>query len=102
MGTEIEAVARIAPADPRGPRSPDRSSASRPSGPLVPESPVPAPRLSGDVGLVFEVGWDIKDLIIKIVDRQSDRVLRQIPPEEMQKIRAAMRELVGLLLDRRG
>ncbi len=102
MGTEIEAIGRIAPVDPGGPRTPEWNPGGRlPEAPL-PDPPATAPRPSGDVGLVFEVSRDGKDLIIKIVDRQSDRVLRQIPPEEMQKIRAAMRELVGLLLDRRG
>ncbi len=102
MGTEIEAIGRIVPVDPGVARTPDWNPGARlPEAPR-PDAPAAAPRPSGDVGLVFEVSRDGKDLIIKIVDRESDRVLRQIPPEEMQKIRAAMRELVGLLLDRKG
>jgi flagellar protein FlaG len=55
-----------------------------------------------DVGLVFEVGQNGQDLVIKIVDRQSQRIIRQIPPEEIQRFRQAIRDLVGLLLDQTG
>jgi uncharacterized FlaG/YvyC family protein len=48
------------------------------------------------------VSKDGKDLVTKIVDRDHDRVLRTIPPEELQQIRTAMRDLVGLLVDRKG
>jgi uncharacterized FlaG/YvyC family protein len=68
------------------------------------EEPAPAKTsvAQGNVGLVFEVSRDGRELVIKIVDREHDRVLRTIPPEEVQRIRTAMRDLVGLLVDRQG
>lgn len=96
MGTEVEGVGRTSAGVLRGMPAADRGPGTHA------EPRVRAPALPGEVGLVFEVSRDMKDLIIKIVDRQTDRVLRQIPPEEMQRIRAAMRELVGLLVDRIG
>jgi flagellar protein FlaG len=51
---------------------------------------------------VFELRADSRELVIKIVDRQNNRVIREIPPEEMQRLRAAMRGMAGLLLDHTG
>lgn len=65
----------------------------------------PAPKRAasgGDVGLVFEVGRGGEELVIKIVERESRRVIREIPPEEVRQLRATMRALLGINLDRQG
>jgi len=119
MGTEIEAVIRAGPAEmslshfqagsptarptEKGEtRSPEkaRETEERPAQEQASSSPVVVGQ--GNVGVVFEVSKDGKDLVIKIVDRDHDRVLREIPPEELQHFRSAMRDLVGLLVDRKG
>jgi flagellar protein FlaG len=61
-----------------------------------------ASRSSPDVGLVFEVDRESRELVIKIVDRETQKVIRQIPPAEVQRLRAAMQSMLGTLLDRRG
>jgi hypothetical protein len=99
---EIEAIGAVASGEPGELRLPERNSGGRRAESPRAPSPPPPPMPLGDVGLVFEVGGDVKDLIIKIVDRESQQVIRQIPPEEMQRIRAAMENMVGLLLDRTG
>jgi flagellar protein FlaG len=38
---------------------------------------------------------------VKVVDRQTGEVLKQIPPEEVLKTAARIREMVGALLDER-
>ncbi len=105
MVPTIEGIGGISAVDPgtgAGPRLPDAGMADRGPEVRAPQNrPIPSAPTE-DIGLVFEVGQGSGDLIIKIVDRESHRVIRQIPPEEVQRIRAAMREFVGLLMDRRG
>jgi flagellar protein FlaG len=54
------------------------------------------------VGLAFEVDRESHDLIIKIVNRETHQILRQIPPEEVRRLRATMRSILGAALDRTG
>jgi uncharacterized FlaG/YvyC family protein len=119
MGTEIEAVIRAGPAEmslshfqagsatarptEQGePRASEKGRETEKSSSDEPARPTQKIGAQGNVDLVFEVSKDGKDLVIKIVDRDHDRVLRTIPPEELQQIRSAMRDLVGLLVDRKG
>jgi flagellar protein FlaG len=105
MVTEIEAIGTVAAADP-GPgmalRPPDhRIARSEPT--ARPRPPEPAMREpSGDVGLVFEVNQESRELVIKIVNRETHQVIRQIPAEEVQRLRAAMQSMLGVVLDRTG
>ena len=72
--------------------------------PTTRAAPASAPSVSGlpDVGLTFEVDRDTGTMIIKVVDRDTHKVIREIPQEETQRLQAAIREMVGLVLDRRG
>jgi hypothetical protein len=66
----------------------------------------PASVLSGaidNVGLLFEVDGASRDLIIKIIDRDSKRIIRGVPPAEAQRRRSIiMHEILGVMFDRRG
>jgi uncharacterized FlaG/YvyC family protein len=74
-----------------GARIPQRApTASKPSG------------ATDNVGLVFEVNGSSRDLIIKIVDRDSKRIIREIPPAEVQRLRSTMQAILGVMIDRRG
>lgn len=42
---------------------------------------------------------DNKDLVIKVVDRESNEVIRQIPPEELQELSKQLTELKGNLVN---
>ena len=105
MVTEIEAVGTVAAANPgsgMGLRPPDpRIARSEPAArPRPPEPVVRDP--AGDVGLVFEVNQESRELVIKIVNRETHQVIRQIPAEEVQRLRAAMESMLGVVLDRTG
>lgn len=50
-----------------------------------------------NVGLTYVIDRETHSVIIKVIDRDTNEVLRQIPPAEMTKLRAAMRDLFGLL-----
>lgn len=47
--------------------------------------------------LRFEVDSESREVIVKIVDPDSDEVIRQIPSEELLAIRSRMEDLVGVL-----
>ena len=52
-------------------------------------------------GVRFDLTNDGQDLVIQVVDRDSDEVLRSIPPEQLIAFREGFRELTGILLDDR-
>jgi flagellar protein FlaG len=52
-----------------------------------------------EVGLQFEVDKDTDKLIVKVVDRASGEVIRQIPNEEVVRIAKLMSDGKGLLVD---
>lgn len=52
-----------------------------------------------DVGVRYRVDRDTNDLVISLVDRNTDKVIRQIPPDQILKMRQRLEELMGLILD---
>ena len=51
--------------------------------------------------LSFVVDNDTGSTVINIVDSENGEVIRQIPPEELLRLREKMGEIQGLLLDRK-
>jgi flagellar protein FlaG len=105
MVAEIETIGAVAAADP-GPgmafRPPDhRVARSEPAARPRPAEPA-VREPSGDVGLVFEVNQESRELVIKIVNRETHQVIREIPAEEVRRLRAAMQSMLGVVLDRTG
>ncbi len=51
----------------------------------------------------FNIGFDLDkathSLVVKIIDRDTGETLRQIPPDEILRIRQHMREALGLIFD---
>ena len=103
MSGEPEAIRGVAAADlGSGPRLPDSPTSTnlRASRGRQPEG-IASDSLE-NVGLVFEVNRDSREVIIKVVDRNTKRVIREIPPAEVRKLRSAMQSIQGLLLDSTG
>ncbi len=50
-----------------------------------------------NIGLTYVIDRKTHSVIIRVIDRETNEVLRQVPPEEMTRLRAAMRDLFGLL-----
>jgi flagellar protein FlaG len=50
-----------------------------------------------NVGLTYVIDRETHSVTIKVMDRDTNEVIRQIPSEEMQKLSATMRDLQGLL-----
>lgn len=105
MAAEIEAIGRVAASEPGhgatfhapGPGAGTTAPTPRPK-----SSEPAAGAPSSDVGLVFEVDRKSQDLVIKIVDRETHKVIRQIPPAEVQRLREAMQSILGTVLDQTG
>lgn len=105
MASEIEAIRGVA-----GPESASTATARALEATSSARAPAPRPRAartetrpaSPEVGVVFEVDRESRDLVIKIVDRETHKVIREIPPEEIQALREAMQSVLGTFVDRKG
>ncbi len=51
--------------------------------------------------LEFSINEDINQVIVKIVDQDSGEVVKQIPPEDVVRVHARIREAIGLLFDQK-
>lgn len=49
--------------------------------------------------LKFQVNRELNQVIVKVIDRSTDEVIREIPPEEIQRLEAKLKEAIGLLID---
>jgi flagellar protein FlaG len=49
--------------------------------------------------LKYSVNRETDQVIVKVIDRQTDKVIKVLPPEELQRLHARMREAIGLLFD---
>ena len=54
---------------------------------------------NGQYSVRFEKNDDLDELIVKIVDQETDEVVRQIPPEELINLSKHLRELQGNIVD---
>ncbi len=53
-----------------------------------------------NIQLDFTFDKQLKKIIVKVINKETGEVIRQIPPEEMLKIAKRMEEMVGVLLDK--
>lgn len=53
---------------------------------------------SMNMSIQFNVDKGSKDIVIKIVDRNSGEVIRQIPSDEVLRLREHMTEMAGLIV----
>jgi len=49
--------------------------------------------------VVLSVNESINQVIIKVVDAETDKVIKEIPAEEIQRLIARIKETIGLLVD---
>ena len=50
--------------------------------------------------LKFEINAESREVIVKVIDNATDKVIRELPPEELQKLSSRIRE-IGVLFDRK-
>ncbi len=81
--------------------SPDEFAASTSEKKVQPEELLNQIKALTDNGL-YSVRFendDLDNLVVKIVDRETDEVIRQIPPEELIELTRHMQELTGNIVD---
>jgi len=55
--------------------------------------------LSFNRRLKFELDHDSNNLVVKVIDNETDKVIRVLPPEELQRLHSKIRETMGFLFD---
>jgi len=49
--------------------------------------------------LKFTINHDLDQVVVKVIDGETDKVIKELPPEALQRVHARIREAIGLLLD---
>jgi flagellar protein FlaG len=49
--------------------------------------------------LSFSLNEKLGQVVVKVIDTDTDKVVREIPPTELQRVYERIREAIGLLLD---
>ena len=49
--------------------------------------------------LKFVIDQDSRQITIKVIDNETDKVIRELQPEELQRLHSSIRETMGLLID---
>ncbi len=49
--------------------------------------------------LKFSINRELNQVIVKVIDGETDKIIKEIPPEALQRLHARMRETIGLLID---
>jgi flagellar protein FlaG len=49
--------------------------------------------------LQFVVDHGSNQVIIKVIDKETDKVIKELPPEELQRLHSNLKEAIGLLFD---
>jgi len=49
--------------------------------------------------LQFVVDHGSNQVIIKVIDKETDKVIKEIPPEELERLHNNLKEVIGLLFD---
>lgn len=49
--------------------------------------------------LQFSVNKELGSVVVRVVDQNTNKVIKEIPSEEMQRIKINMRKTMGLLFD---
>ena len=53
-----------------------------------------------DRRLKFIVDHESREVLIKVIDNETDKVIKVLPPEELQRLHSRIRETIGVLFDR--
>ena len=56
--------------------------------------------LAFDRRLKFVVDQESREILVKVIDNETDKVIKVLPPEELQRLHSRIRETMGFLFDR--
>lgn len=49
--------------------------------------------------LKFSINRELNQVVVKVIDQATDKVIKELPSEEMQRLHVRIREAIGLLID---
>ena len=49
--------------------------------------------------LKFSVNRELNQVVVKVIDRETDKVIKEIPHEGLQRLHVRLKEAMGLLFD---
>lgn len=49
--------------------------------------------------LRFVVNEELDQVVVKVIDPETDKVIKELPPEELQRLHLKIKEMMGLLFD---
>ena len=49
--------------------------------------------------LDFRVDEETNRIVVKVIDTRTDKVIKEIPPEQLIELAAKIQEMIGLLID---
>jgi flagellar protein FlaG len=49
--------------------------------------------------LKFSINRELDLVVVKVIDKETDKVIKELPPEEIQRLHVRIREAIGLLID---
>ncbi len=49
--------------------------------------------------LQFSINDDLGQVVVRVIDTRTDKVIKELPPEALQRLHVKIREAVGLLID---
>ena len=49
--------------------------------------------------LKFSIARELDKVIVKVVDSQTDKVIKEIPPKELIRLYSSLKKAIGLLVD---
>lgn len=71
---------------------------------IIAERPL-AELLKSEYDISFQLSFtfhrETKSLIVKVIDPDTNKVIREIPPEELLELAARIQEMIGILFDKR-
>jgi len=53
-----------------------------------------------DRRLKFVIDQESREILIKVIDNETDKVIKVLPPEELQRLHSRIRETIGFLFDK--
>lgn len=51
--------------------------------------------------LAFSLNEKLGQVVVKVIDTDTDKIIREIPPKELQHVHERIREVLGILFDER-
>lgn len=49
--------------------------------------------------LKFSINRELNEVVVKVIDAKTDKVIKELPPEQIQRLHVRIREAIGLLID---